>query len=31
VYRRRREHESSLMSKGIFGTAAEESEEVAGG
>ncbi|HEU5085048.1 MAG TPA: alkyl sulfatase dimerization domain-containing protein [Acidimicrobiales bacterium] len=30
IYQRRREHESSLMSKGIFGTAAQESEEVAG-
>ena len=31
VYRRRRESESSLMSKGIFGTAAQASEDLAGG
>ena len=31
VYRRRREAESSLMSKGIFGTAAQASEAVADG
>ena len=30
VYRQRRAHESSLMSKGIFGTAAAASEEIAG-
>lgn len=30
VYRQRRSHESSLMSKGIFGTAAAASEEIAG-
>lgn len=30
VYRRRRESESSLMAKGIFGTAAEQSEGLAG-
>ena len=30
VYRRRREAESSLMSKGIFGTAAQASESIAG-
>jgi hypothetical protein len=31
VYRRRRESESSLMSKGIFGTAAQSSEAVVDG
>ena len=31
VYRRRRDAESSLMSKGIFGTAASASEERTGG